>query len=320
VQFQLLDVYRGTQLAGQRFDGGSDALRGIAHRISDLLYETLTGERGAFFSPIAYVLESPTAKEDQRYRLQVADSDGANPRTILESRQPILSPAWSPDGKKLAYAAFESGHLRVYRQEIASGIRHEVAGFPGINSAPAWSPDGSRLALTLSRDGNPEIYLVDLRSGQLQRLTENSAIDTEPAFAPDGQSLVFTSDRGGRPQIYQMPAGGGSSTRLTFTGDYNAHPRFAPDGRKLVLVHGEEGRHRIALFDLASRTLQVLTDPGLHESPSFAPNGGLIVYATTDSEGATLAVVSSDGRVRQRLAVPGGKAREPAWAPFQTPP
>ncbi|MFZ0256617.1 MAG: Tol-Pal system beta propeller repeat protein TolB [Gammaproteobacteria bacterium] len=317
VAFRLFDVFRGVQLTGLRFSVTEHELRSTAHRIADLIYEELTGEPGAFATRIAYITEYDGETDAEKsYALQVADSDGENARTVVEATQPLLSPAWSPDGRRLAYVSFETNQPRVYVQELASGARQQVTAFPGLNSAPAWSPDGLRLALTLSKDGNPEIYILDLRTRQVQRLTRSAAIDTEPAWAPDGRSLVFTSDRGGSPQIYRIPVAGGRAERLTFDGSYNARATFAPDGSKLALIHGDGNAYRVALLTLDDKALQVLSDTLLDESPSFAPNGRIILYATTDAEGATLAAVSIDGRVRHRLGVQLGKVREPAWSPF----
>ncbi len=315
VQFQLFDVFKGQQLAGYAIPARNDTLRRVAHKIADIIYEKLTGERGAFATRVAYVTESRGATGSRRYALEVADSDGFNPHTVLDSTQPILSPAWSPDGRRLAYVSFEEGRSSVYVQELASGRRERVAAFEGINSAPAWSPDGTRLALTLSRDGNPDVYVLDLASRNLLRLTDNPAIDTEPNWAPDGASLLFTSDRGGKPQIYRVASSGGAAKRVTFEGDYNARAVHSPDGKRVAMIHGSRGSYRIGLLELDTGALRVLTETRLDESPSFAPNGAMVIYAS-GGRGGTLEAVSVDGRVRQRLSVSSGAVREPAWSPF----
>ncbi len=315
IQFRLFDVYRGRQITGHSIPATAAQLRYVAHRISDIIYEKLTGEPGAFATHIAYV-EAEKKAGYKEYRLLLADSDGFNAKTLLTSREPLMSPAWSPDGRQLAYVSFEKRRASIFVQDASTGKRRKVAGFAGINGAPAWSPDGSRLALTLSRDGNPEIYTLRLKDGQLKRLTAGPAIDTEPVWSPDGKRIVFTSDRGGSPQLYRMSATGGPAKRLTFEGSYNASADFSPDGRRLAMVNGDRGRYRIAVLDLDSGLLRVVSDGKLDESPSFAPNGSMIIYATEAGSRGVLAAVSSDGRIRQRLSVQKGDVREPVWSPY----
>ncbi|MGB5178881.1 MAG: Tol-Pal system beta propeller repeat protein TolB [Gammaproteobacteria bacterium] len=315
VQFELFDVFRGTRLTGATIPAPARDLRRVAHHISDLIYETLTGERGAFNTQIAYVTSSGNSK-NKTYTLLVADSDGYSPQTILTSKQPLMSPSWSPDGRRIAYVSFENKTAEIYIQEVLTGSRRKLASFKGINGAPAWSPDGSKLALTLSRDGNPEIYVMNIDGGDLRRLTNSAAIDTEPVWAPDGRSIVFTSNRGGSAQLYRVSTTGGPAQRLTFEGKYNAGADISPDGRKLVMVHGEGGRYRIAVLDLDSGLLRILTDGQLDESPSFSPNGSMIIYATGAGNREVLSAVSVDGRFRQRLSLQAGNVREPVWSPF----
>jgi len=315
VQFQLFDVFRGKQLAGYSIPGTGADLRRVAHLISDIIYKEITGERGAFNTQVAYVTTSGLGK-NKTYTLLVADSDGYNPQTILTSQQPLMSPTWSPDGQQVAYVSFERKTAEIYLQTIANGQRRKLASFKGINGAPSWSPDGRHLALTLSRDGNPEIYVMEVSTGALQRLTNNVAIDTEPAWMPDGKSIVFTSNRGGSPQLYRMSGSGSGVQRLTFEGNYSAGADVSPDGSKIALVHGEGGRYRIAVLDVQTRRLRVLTDGYQDEAPSFAPNGSMIIYATSEGNREVLSAVSVDGRFRQRLSLQAGSVREPVWSPF----
>ena len=315
VQFQLFDVVRGKQLAGYSFPAKRSELRSIAHYISDLIFEKLTGVRGAFGAQIAYV-EVKGDVSARRYALIVAHSDGRNPKTVLASARPIMSPAWSPDGRRLAYVSFENGAGHIYIQTLESGERLAVSTHKGINGAPAWGPQGQRLALTLSRDGNPEIYLFHLATKRLTRLTRNIGIDTEPAWMPDGESLLFTSDRAGSPQLYEVAVRGGTPRRITFEGAYNARAAISADGRYVAMAHGDGRRSRIAVLNRETGGLRVLSDGQLDESPSFAPNGAMILYATRSRGRGALAGVSIDGRVRQRLRVDVGEVREPAWSPF----
>jgi len=316
IRFQLFDVFRGEQLAGYNVPATENTLRATAHHISDVIYEKLLGEQGAFSTRIAYVTSDQSPDGKPRVALRIADADGHKPQTIVTSTEPIMSPAWSPDGLRIAYVSFEKGRPAVYVQEVFTGLRRKVASFDGINGAPAWSPDGRKLALTLSKDGNPDIFVLDLATKKLRPLTRHYAIDTEPAWSPDGRSIVFTSDRGGRPQIYQKPSAGGDTQRVTFENSYNARASFAPDGKSLVMVTRIKGEYRIGVLDLKSGLLQVLSQGSLDESPSFAPNGGMIIYATKLGGKGLLAAVSADGSVRQRLASGSEDIREPVWSPF----
>ncbi|MCG7981531.1 MAG: Tol-Pal system beta propeller repeat protein TolB [Candidatus Thiodiazotropha lotti] len=317
VQFQLLDVYRGQQLTGYSIPTTASNLRSTAHRIADIIYENLLGIPGAFSTRVAYITSTRLADGKSRLGLNVADADGHNPETIVTSSEPLMSPAWSPDGMKIAYVSFEGGQSAVYVQGVYTGKRQKVTSFKGINGAPAWSPDGRKLALTLSKGGNPDIYIYDMRSRKLQQITRHYSIDTEPAWSPDGKSLVFTSDRGGRPQIYRVSAFGGKAQRVTFENSYNARASFSPDGKLLTFVTQDEGNYRIAVQDLKTGVMQVLSQGRLDESPSFAPNGSMIIYGAKAGRRGVLAAVSVDGRVRQRLALQAGDVREPDWSPFK---
>lgn len=316
VQFRLYDVFKGSQIAGFRYTVGAGMLRSVAHQISDIIYEKITGEPGAFNTRIAYVTREAPAGMKPVYKLQVADSDGVNPQTVVRSPESLMSPAWSRDSKRLAYVSFEDKRSKVYIQNMTDGRRTMVAEFTGINGAPAWSPDGRSLALTLSRDGNAEIYVMHLDTRALRRLTSDPAIDTEAAWSPDGRDIVFTSDRAGTPQIYRMSASGGPAERLTFEGDYNARASYAADGKSITFISRSQGGFRVAVLRLDNRTAQVLTETSLDESPSFAPNGRMIIYATEVRGRGVLASVSADGRVRQLFKLEEGDVREPAWSPY----
>jgi len=311
VQFQLIDVYKGSQLLGYRMTSSADDLRRTAHHISDLIFEKLTGKKGAFSGSIAYV----TSNGPNNHELQIADADGFNPQNVASSIEPLMSPSWSPDAKKIAYVSFEHKTAAIYIQTLATGQREKVAEFPGINGAPSWSPDGTRLALTLSKDGSPDIYILNLNDRSLLKLTKSYEIDTEPAWSPDGRNVIFTSDRGGKPQLYIVPSQGGSEKRLTFSGDYNARGSFSPDGKYIAMVHGNGGNYRIAVMDVASKAINVLTQGPADESPSFAPNGSMILYASKKGRTGFLSAVSIDGKMQQKLGFTGGEVREPAWSP-----
>jgi TolB protein len=312
VRFRLFDVVKQAPLGGVAYTLSRDQVRATAHRIADFVYEKLTGQRGVFSTRIAYVV-----KRVNRYELQIADADGAGEETALASFEPIISPAWSPDGRRLAYVSFENKKPVVYVHSLLDGKRHVAANFRGSNSAPAWSPDGTTLAVSLSREGGSQIFLMTPDGSGVRRLTHSSAIDTEPRFSPDGRMLYFTSDRGGSAQIYRMPvAGGGEPQRVTFEGGYNVSPQISPDGRTLAYVTRNGGRFQVALLDLVNRQVQIITDSDRDESPSFAPNGRMILLATVIGGRGVLSAVSADGRIKQRLSVTAGDVREPAWGPF----
>lgn len=312
VRFRLWDLARGQDLGGQSYAVTQADLRQAAHRVADFVYERLTGEKGIFSTRIAYV-----TKVASRYNLWIADADGENAQSALASPEPIISPAWSPLGGQLAYVSFESRKPVVYVHEIATGKRRLLANFRGSNSAPAWSPDGRSLAVTLSRDGGSQLYVISAQGGEPRRLSQSASIDTEPVFSPDGTTLYFVSDRGGSPQIYRMPASGGAAQRVTFTGSYNISPAISPDGKSLAYISRVNGAFRVHLMDLASGNGVPVTDTASDESPSFAPNGRLLIYATTVQGRESLMTTTLDGRVKTRLAGPSGEIREPDWGPLQ---
>lgn len=316
LRFQVFDVFRETQLISYQIPTSASTARAAAHRASDMIFEKITGIPGAFSTRIAYVSVEGEGSA-REYSLLVADADGANPAIVVKSSEPIMSPAWSPDARRLAYVSFEGKRSSIYIQELSSGKRKQVSAHPGVNGAPGFSPDGRWLALTLSgNDGNLDIHVLNPATNQMRRLTKNPAIDTEPTWSDDGREIYFTSDRSGGPQIYKVQAaGGGNVERVTFEGTYNARPRISPDGRSLAVVHNDRGNYRIGLMDLESKALRILSDGRQDESPSFAPNGTMIIFATRSGGRGVLAAVAVDGNLKQNIASAAGDVREPVWSP-----
>jgi len=317
LQFQLFDVFGRRQLVGYRMPASRGTMRSAAHRVADMIYEKLTGIKGVFGTKVAYV----TAKregEGRLFSLIVSDQDGFNEHTIMESADPIMSPAWSPDSRQLAYVSFEGNQSSIFVQTLRTGNRFKVSSKPGINGAPSFSPDGRKLVVTLGGvDGNLDIYVLDVNSRRTTRLTTHRAIDTEGTWSPDGDYIYFTSDRSGGPQIYRVGANGGTPERVTFEGSYNARPRLSPDGKRLAMVHNDRGNYRIAVMSIDRKDLLVLSTGRQDESPSFAPNSDILIYATRQGRNGVLETVSADGLIRQKMASrAGGDVREPVWSPY----
>ncbi len=314
VQYAVVNVTSQQQILAGTVSGSTAQIRDMAHHIADQAFEKLTGTKGAFSTKLLYI----TAEGNARYSLQRSDYDGARATTLLQSREPLLSPSFAPDGRRIAYVSFEQQRPRIFIQDISTGRREQVTAFEGLNGAPAWSPDGSRLAFVLSRDGNPEIYVMDVGSRQIRRVTNHLAIDTEPFWGKDGQTIYFTSDRGGKPQIYKTSVGGGGAERVTYVGNYNANPKLSADEKTLVMVHRQEGYtvFQVAAQDLQRGNVRVLSQTSLDESPTVAPNGTMLIYATRQQGRGVLMLVSTNGRVRVPLPVAQGEVREPSWSPY----
>ena len=318
IQFSLFNVTSQQQVLTGSVGGGVDQLRDMAHHIADQSFEKLTGVKGAFSTRMLYVTAERFGVNNTRYTLQRSDYDGARAVTLLQSREPILSPSFAPDGRRIAYVSFEQKRPRIFVQHIDTGRREQITNFEGLNGAPAWSPDGNRLAFVLSRDGNPEIYVMDMGTRQLRRVTNQPSIDTEPFWGKDGQTIYFTSDRSGKPQIYRTNINGGSAERVTFIGNYNANPKLSADEKTLVMIHRQDGYtvFKVAAQDLQRGNLRILSDTSLDESPTVAPNGTMVIYATRQQGRGVLVLASTNGRVRLPLPTAQGEVREPSWSPY----
>ena len=318
VQYALFNVNTEQQIMTGNVGGGTDQLRDMAHHIAHQSFEKLTGVKGAFSTRLLYVTAERMGANNTRYTLQRSDYDGARAVTLLQSREPILSPSFAPDGRRIAYVSFEQRRPRIFVQHIDTGRREQITNFEGLNGAPAWSPDGNRLAFVLSRDGNPEIYVMDMGTRQMRRVTNHYAIDTEPFWGKDGQTLYFTSDRAGRPQIYKTNINSGAVERVTFVGNYNANPKLSADEKTLVMIHRQDGFtvFRVAAQDLETNRLRILSDTSLDESPTVAPNGTMVIYATRQQGRGVLMLASINGRVRLPLPTAQGEVREPSWSPY----
>lgn len=315
VHYQLYDVQKQQYILNELLNVPAARIRQAGHMVSDAIYQALTGIPGDFSGRIAYVLRNP-ATPAERYTLQIADTDGEQPKTVLSSRDPILSPAWTPDAKKIAYVSFETKRPAIYLQDLSTGTREVLTSFRGLNGAPSFSPDGQSMLFTASMNGNPEIYQMDLSTRQVKRMTNDSAIDTEARYTPDGKSFIFTSDRGGSAQIYRYTFADGSVKRLTFKGSFNARGTLSADGKKIALVHRPSGSsYKVAIQDINTGITNILTPTSLDESPSFSPNGQMVVYATREGNRGLLSIMSTDGRFRMNLPSEQGEVREPAWAP-----